>query len=550
MTQRWLLGGVAILGAAAVAGSIALAAVSDTLVRPALSAVLINWITVPYLVGGLVAWWRRPASRLGPLMVAVALAMAVTAGQWSHQPVLHTVGHLADLLPAAMFLHVFLAFPTGRLNPGVERALVIAAYAVATVPQLTKSFLGADPENALTVTVSPVAGTIERFQLAAVALLTLAGAGLLVARRRRKAARPRPVTVRIVDSFGLALVMVAALFVAALVQWSGFTVLRHVTFGALGLAPIAFLAGLLDARLARGDVVNLLITLRTDPSADLRGLLAKALRDPSLEIAYWLPKLESWADQAGRPVSLEGRPARIIRTGDEPIAALIFDRSLDDERELLDAVAAAAALTLENGRLQAELRGQLGRIVEAGRLERQRLERNLHDGAQQRLVTLQLELTLIAAQLTDHEAQARLSRVRGEISASLEELRDLARGIYPAVLTGHGLPVALESLAARAPVPVDLRVADIGRLPEVVEVAAYYVVSECLANIGKHAQATGATVEVDVVAGELVVAVADDGVGGTPALRKLADRVEALGGRLDVWSPPGEGTRVETRTPL
>jgi len=203
-----------------------------------------------------------------------------------------------------------------------------------------------------------------------------------------------------------------------------------------------------------------------------------------------------------------------------------------------------------HGRLQAELRGQLGRIVEAGRLERQRLERNLHDGAQQRLVTLQLELTLIAAQLTDHEAQARLSRVRGEISASLEELRDLARGIYPAVLTGHGLPVALESLAARAPVPVDLRVADIGRLPEVVEVAAYYVVSECLANIGKHAQATGATVEVDVVAGELVVAVADDGVGGTPALRKLADRVEALGGRLDVWSPPGEGTRVETRTPL
>jgi signal transduction histidine kinase len=547
VTQRWLLGGFAAIGAAAVAASITLAALSDTLVRPALQVVLVNWITVPYLVSGLIAWWRRPASRLGPLMIAVAVVMALTTGQWSHRPVPHTIGHLVDLLPAAMFLHVFLAFPTGRLHRGLERALVIAAYAVATVLQLAKILLGSDPENALTVTQSPAATTIERIQLAAIAALVLAGAGLLVVRRRRG---PRPVTVRIVDSFGLALVMVAALFVAALLQWSGFEVLKHVTFGALGLAPVAFLAGLLDARLARGGVVDLLVKVRTDPSADLRGLLAKAIRDPSLEIAYWLPKLNTWSDQAGRPVSLDGRPARIIRTGDEPVAALIFDRSFDDERELLDAVAAAAALTLENGRLQAELRGQLGRIVEAGRLERQRLERDLHDGAQQRLVTLQLELTMIAAQLTDPAAQERLSRVRGEISASLGELRDLARGIYPAVLTGHGLPVALESLAARAPVPVDLRMSDIDRLPEAVEVAAYYVVSECLANIGKHAQATTATVEVDVVDGELVVVVTDDGVGGAPALRKLADRVEALGGRLDVWSPPGGGTRVETRTPV
>jgi signal transduction histidine kinase len=547
VTQRWLLGGFAAIGAAAVAASITLAALSDTLVRPALQVVLVNWITVPYLVSGLIAWWRRPASRLGPLMIAVAVVMALTTGQWSHRPVPHTIGHLVDLLPAAMFLHVFLAFPTGRLHRGLERALVIAAYAVATVLQLAKILLGSDPENALTVTQSPAATTIERIQLAAIAALVLAGAGLLVVRRRRG---PRPVTVRIVDSFGLALVMVAALFVAALLQWSGFEVLKHVTFGALGLAPVAFLAGLLDARLARGGVVDLLVKVRTDPSADLRGLLAKAIRDPSLEIAYWLPKLNTWSDQAGRPVSLDGRPARIIRTGGEPVAALIFDRSFDDERELLDAVAAAAALTLENGRLQAELRGQLGRIVEAGRLERQRLERDLHDGAQQRLVTLQLELTMIAAQLTDPAAQERLSRVRGEISASLGELRDLARGIYPAVLTGHGLPVALESLAARAPVPVDLRMSDIDRLPEAVEVAAYYVVSECLANIGKHAQATTATVEVDVVDGELVVVVTDDGVGGAPALRKLADRVEALGGRLDVWSPPGKGTRVETRTPV
>src|SRR5690349_12208604 len=122
LPQRVLYVGVALAGAAAVAGSIALAAASDTLVRPALQAVLINWITVPYLISGLLAWWRRPANRLGPLMTAVGITMALTTGQWSTRPLLHTVGHLVDLLPAALFLHVFLAFPTGRLRHWPERA--------------------------------------------------------------------------------------------------------------------------------------------------------------------------------------------------------------------------------------------------------------------------------------------------------------------------------------------------------------------------------------------------------------------------------------------
>jgi signal transduction histidine kinase len=244
------------------------------------------------------------------------------------------------------------------------------------------------------------------------------------------------------------------------------------------------------------------------------------------------------------------------------VAALVHDPALDDEPELLDAVTAAAGIALENARLHAELRarvaelrGSRARIVDAGQKERQRLERNLHDGAQQRLIALSLELALWVEGLPeDPEARRRLDRARREIATSLEELRAVARGLHPAVVSGHGLEVALEQLAARGPVPVDLNV-DVGtRLPERLEVAAYYLVSESLANVGKHAHATSATVEVARRNGEVVIEVVDDGIGGADTelgsgLRGLADRVESLEGRLRIWSPKGGGTRLRAEIP-
>jgi signal transduction histidine kinase len=225
-------------------------------------------------------------------------------------------------------------------------------------------------------------------------------------------------------------------------------------------------------------------------------------------------------------------------------------------------VTAAAAISLENGRLHAELRARLeelkgsrSRIVDAGQKERQRLERNLHDGAQQRLIALSLELRLLEERLAgDPEARGRLDQARREIVTSLEELREVAHGIHPAVVTGHGLAIALEQLAARAAVPVRLEVRIGGRLPERLEVAAFYLVSESLANIGKHANATSATVEVARTNGQLTVEVVDDGCGGADTergsgLRGLADRVEALEGRLRVWSPTGNGTRLRAEIP-
>jgi signal transduction histidine kinase len=229
---------------------------------------------------------------------------------------------------------------------------------------------------------------------------------------------------------------------------------------------------------------------------------------------------------------------------------------------LLRAVTAAAGIALENGHLHAELRARLDelrgsrvRIIEAAQKERQRLERNLHDGAQQRLVALSLELGLLERRYgSDPGALTGLERARSEIATSLQELRDVARGLHPAVVSGHGLAVALESLAALATVPVQLNVDLAKRLPEPVEVAAYYLVSESLTNIGKHARATSATVGVAHSDGLAVVEVVDDGVGGADTeggsgLRGLADRVEALDGRLRVWTASGRGTRVRAEIP-
>jgi signal transduction histidine kinase len=214
-----------------------------------------------------------------------------------------------------------------------------------------------------------------------------------------------------------------------------------------------------------------------------------------------------------------------------------------------------AAQALANAHAREQLAASRARIVEAGDAERRRLERNLHDGAQQRLVSLSLLLRLAARRVKDDpETAAQLERAGDELAQALQELRELARGIHPAVLTERGLAPALQALAARAPLPVELAVPE-ERLPAPVEAAAYYLVSEALANVAKHARATLVRVEVKRTDGRARVEVVDDGVGGADAgggsgLRGLADRVEALGGRLAIDSPPGRGTALVAEIPL
>jgi signal transduction histidine kinase len=466
-----------------------------------------------------------------------------------------------------MFLHIFLAFPTGRVTIRRERTLVAAAYLTAFGLQLVKIIFGSDPDSVFVLLASPAIGNlVENIQLGTMSALLLTGAVMLfLPRRRIRHGAGRPAAL-VVDAFGMALVMLAVLFVADIGRWSVTGTLQLITFAALGLAPVAFLFALLDARLSRGAVAGLVIELRDDPTLDLQSALGRALRDPSLRLAYWLPEFASWTDQDGEPIPepTRGRQdaVRVILLGQQPIAALTFDAALEEEPELIDAVAAAAGIALENGRLRAELHAQLQelkrsriRVLEAGRRERQRLERNLHDGAQQRLVALSLELGILGAAVpTSDRLHGRLLAAKRQVSASLEELRDVARGIYPAVLAGHGLPVAVESLTARATVPVRTEVDLPDRLPEPVEVAAYYVISEALTNLDKHGHATKATVRIHRDRSDAVVEVSDDGIGGADpsagsGLRGMADRVEALGGHVDVTSRAAAGTRIRVTIP-
>jgi signal transduction histidine kinase len=563
----WVLAAIAVVGCAAPARSVGLALTSED-VDP-VQVALLDWITVPFVLAGLLAWARRPDSRLGLLMIAGGFATGLSALQLTHVDALYTLGALFDILPAAFFLHVFLAFPDGRLRSRFERVLVAAGYAAAVGLQLVKMSLGSfGPSNLVGLWALPAAAAaVQHVQLLSLSAICLTAVGFLAARRRH-AGRPRRRSLALlIDSFALALVMIAVLFVVGTFDGPAFQEIQRATLVVVGISPIVFLLGLLDERLARSAVGELILELRSDPEpADLRNALARSLRDPSLTLAYWLPDFQTYFDLEGRPIhSPEGddrKTTTLIDRSGAQVAALLHDRALDDEPELLDAVGAAAGIALENGRLHAELRARLdelkgsrARVIDAGQKERKRLERNLHDGAQQRLIALSLELSLLEQKLTeDPDARGRIGDARKEIALSLEELRDVARGIHPAVLSGHGLAVALESIAARAPLPVRLRVDVDGRLPERVEVAAYYVVSESLANVAKHARATGASVAVGPTRVGLVVEIVDDGVGGADTergtgLRGLADRVEALSGRLRVWTPAGGGTRVRAEIP-
>jgi signal transduction histidine kinase len=546
-----------------------LASTNEELYQPALRVLLVWWVTLPYIFAGIVAWRRRPDSFFGPLMILAGFVTQLSILQWSSQPLLNTVGQLCDLLVAAVWLHLFLAYPSGRLAGRAERIVVIIGYLAAVGLQIVILMLGGFNDLHLLTAFKrqTAAEAIQNVQLLTLSAVTIVGVALLWWRWRSlpQWQRRRPAQI-LINCFSLTLLMLAGLLTAGTFQLLGFEIIRLATFTAAGLAPLAFLAGLLDARLAKAGVGELLVQLRTDPAPDLRELLAQALRDPTLSLIYWLPQYGSWADQDGNPRSLpasdSGRRVTFVKQNGEQIAALIYDAALGEEPELVEAVSAAAGIALENGRLEAELRARLqelqgsrSRVVEAQQNERRRLERNLHDGAQQRLVALALELGLLAEKANNDPAtQERLKRARSEVAESLDELRDIARGLHPAVVSGHGLAVALESLAATTPLEVHLKTDGLPRLPEQLEVAAYYVVSESLTNAAKHAQADTVTVKVGVTTDTLIVEIVDNGIGGADSergtgLRGLADRIEALNGHLRVWSSVGKGTRVRAEIP-
>jgi signal transduction histidine kinase len=335
-------------------------------------------------------------------------------------------------------------------------------------------------------------------------------------------------------------------------------------------APVAVLTVALTdwtAGLLRTLARSLLVTTLA-AGAPVREALAESLGDRTLSIAYWLPEREEFVDEEGRPVPLPepGSAPRAwtpVEHEGRRVAAIIHDASLRASPELLQAAAAAASLALDNEQLKAELRARVEelrasriRIVEASNAARRRLERDLHDGAQQQLVALAVDLKLLRNRVGASSDTGKLiDGIQGKLAAALDELRELARGLHPGILTDRGLAPALDALAARAPLPIKCTVDLPDRPPPEVEAVAYFVVAEALTNVLKYAQAREAIMHARYEGDDVVVELADDGVGGADerkgtGLQGLRDRVGALDGTLEVMSDPGAGTVVRARIPV
>jgi signal transduction histidine kinase len=539
--------------------------------------VAVGWA---FLVAGLVAWSRRPGNRLGLLMTAAAFALLARQLRYSHDALLFTVFFALGDLSYALVGHSALAYPSGRVARRAERVIVAAGYATVLAFPLavllfydgSRPLIGFDPlprESLLLVHGS--AGAVEFLQKAFVVVFNgvLAAAFIALIARRLLQATPR--ARRLLAPLLLAAV-VAALraFFESVFTFVDRPFAQDYLFGwqiaGLIALPLALLWGLLRQRLARATVGDLVLELERTPPQGIQDALARALGDSTLEIAFWLPERREYVDAAGNRVDLpEGETVAVTRLDHEgePLAALVHDRSLLDEPRLVNAAGAAARMALENARLHAEMRAQLAevqasrvRIVAAADEERRKIERDIHDGAQQRLVALGLQLRSAQRRLgtVDPEVDQLLASAMAELQLAVGELRELARGVHPAILTEEGLAAALESLVTRSPFPVSLDGAPEQRLAPEVEATAYFVACEGLTNIVKHAQASKASIAARQLDGLLVIEVEDDGAGGANAangsgLRGLTDRVEALGGRLNVDSPAGAGTRMVAEIP-
>lgn len=567
---------VAIAGVAAGGAVVALTLTgnyADDPVAVAVIALVVGW---SFLASGLAAWWQRPENRTGPLMVAIGFAWFATFLVHSRNDVLFTIGTAVENLDLVGIVYLLLSFPTGRLTQLTDRVLIGIAVVLATAVELvflmlgpSTTFCGDCPRNVLQVADHPSLATaiLDQQRLIGAALAVLTAVRLVQRWARASAPERRAAAPVLLVGSGL----LAALAVSATNDALDSALGDAPAWGlfiAVAALPIAVLGVLAQQRLARGAVAGLVVDLGdTSRPDDVRSLLARALGDPSLELLYWVPATRSYVDRDGRPRVLpnaaEERSATLVARADQPVAALVHDRALDHNPELVRSVASAAALAIENERLHAELRARLAdlrasraRIVEAAEEERRRLERNLHDGAQQRLISIAMLLGLAEARSTSDPDGVRplLAEARTALASAVDELRELSQGIHPSVLSERGLDVALAELVRSSAVPVAVAGTVGGRLPVAVEGAAYFVVSESLANAAKHAHAGSASIQVLLRDGALQLVVRDDGIGGADTargsgLRGLVDRVEALGGRLAISSPPGRGTEITVELP-
>ncbi|MGH3338207.1 MAG: sensor histidine kinase, partial [Propionibacteriaceae bacterium] len=415
---------------------------------------------------GLVAWQRRPDNHSGRLMTATGFAFLASPLLLQFEsPLLRTTGLLLRNVWLLLLVTILLTFLSGgRLRTRTDWILVGAvAVDLLIVTPLALVFAAVDGNLLLVRPDAEIARTVDTVYRALDLPISVIVAGV-VATRWLKASRAgrRALLPSVAGSAWLLFFMVVltAGLVGVRLPQAVFWILAI----SVVMVPVAFLTGLLRSRLARGGLVELLRGMRAMHPADLRSALARALGDPALVIAYPVPGSSAFVDAEDRSVAMpldDDRSVAPVKRDGEVVAALIYDRSLDEDPELVEAVVGAAAIALENQQLLAEaeirlteVRASRERVISAGDAERRRIERNLHDGAQQRLVTLALQLSHIERRIRDDPSGAErlVTSARDELAQSLEELRELARGIHPAALD-QGLDVALEALARRSEVP-------------------------------------------------------------------------------------------------
>jgi signal transduction histidine kinase len=549
--RRWQAVVIAACVGVAVISAVALGILGS---RRELLVVNITAYSLGYLLAGSVAWIRRPANPVGPVMLAISVAGGLSFFTLHPEPLVWRTAGIMGSLANVMVVWIMLAAPSGRLTPGIGRwglaGFIVVVLGAAVVQDLT------------TLRVLFAGGVVVSLFLAAVVFrrwTTASGAS-------RRALTPvvvAGVTISLVHAIDFSTgVLLFPVTPGSPIYWAD-TISR-------ALVPFGFLLGLLRLRMARGVIADLFVELgAAPPPGRMREGLANALHDPTIGLAYWSPAFRAYVDTEGAPIDPEadrgGRAVTYLERAGQPVAAILHDPALAEDPGLVAAVGAAFRLAVDNERLTAEVHSQLeevrasrSRIVQASDAERRRVERNLHDGAQQRLVALSLALRRAQAQLSadaSPETAATLEGASQQLASALAELRELAKGIHPAILNEAGLGPALRSLARESPVEVGLRLELPENMPEAMSVAAYFVVAEALTNVAKYASATHVELVAERDGDDLRIEISDDGVGGASTaagsgLRGLADRVAAQGGRLEILSPAGQGTRVVALLPF
>lgn len=563
-----------VAGSAVVLGAVELIVVLAGPLAPSWVSLMIPLVAGCYLGAGILAWLRRSSSTVGALLTAGGIIWLTTGLGNASVPALIAIGAVTATAPLALIVHLLVGFPSGRLGGGTERALVVAGYFTVLILQ-APLYLFANfppPYDALQIANRPGLQQAGVWVQRGVGIAVMACTAALLAGRLRTATGAQRRVLVPLYLYGIVAILfepLAPTVFAPAFGWGPITT-YVIQLIVAGLIPVAFGWSIMRGGFARtAEVAELGAWFGVEEHArpSLGRALADTLGDPSLRLAFWVPERAEYVDADGRPVATPvadaGRGVSEIDLAGERIGAITYDIEAIGDRELVRTAGRVVALAVDRERLTAQLRANRDallrsrqRIVEAADRERHRVERNLHDGAQQQMLALVMSLRMIEARLdgTDPVTRAMVTAAAGNLESAVRELRELARGLHPTLLGEVGLSGALESLAERSPIPVRLEVRLEDGTPGSTGVAAYYVVAEALTNAARHSKAERIDLRADRVADLLRIEVTDDGIGGAcvapgSGLEGLVDRVDSLGGRIWITSSAGAGTSVLAELP-